>query len=262
MFWLDTKLGSKRRLQDECSRTSGKVSLVSPFLRLLRLDERGLWLQRLRVRSTAGNIRPLRIPWRCIPLFISAFGATAVTAQGGGTHPQYGVGLGRSIPTGAFRSDTTGEGFAGGWAATAHVTLQPLLRLQRFRLRIDATYAKNGANDRLKANLTNAFGQASDERMTLLGANASVTYPVATAWRFASFAFGGLGVWHSTISVSTAGASTHTGATKLAWQLGGEVTLGRLFLELRYVSVAAATGYPGTSFIPLTFGIHLGKRAR
>lgn len=185
-----------------------------------------------------------------------------MTAQGGGTHSEYGIGLGRSFPTGAFRSDTTGEGFARGWAATAHVTLQPLLRFQRFRLRIDATYAKNRANDRLKADLTNAFGQASDERMTLLGANASVAYPLATAGRFASFAFGGLGVWHSTISVSTAGASTHIGATKLAWQLGGEVTLGRLFLELRYVSVTAATGYPGTSFFPMTVGIRLGKRAR
>jgi hypothetical protein len=186
----------------------------------------------------------------------------AAAAQGGGTHPQYGVGLGRSIPTGAFRSDTTREGFAGGWVATAQLTLQPPLRLQRFRLRIDATYARNGANDRLKADLTNAFGQASDERMALLGMNASVAYPLAPASRFASSVFGGLGVWHSTITVSTGGASTHSSATKLAWQLGGEVSRGRLFLELRYVSVAAATGYPRISFFPLTVGMRLGKRAQ
>ena len=206
--------------------------------------------------------RTLRRTCWCPLLFISALGATAVAAQGAGTHPQYGLGLGRSIPTGAFRSDTTGEGFAGGWVATAHVTLQPLLRLQRLRLRIDATYARNGANDRLKTDLTTAFGQASDERMTLLGANASVAYPLAPASRFASSVFGGLGVWHSSITVSTGGASTHTGATKLAWELGGEVTRGRLFLELRYVSVAPATGYPGISFLPLTLGIRLGKSAR
>ena len=142
---------------------------------------------------------------------------------------------------------------------TGHVTLRAPLQLQRLRLRIDATYARNGANDRLKADLTTAFGQSADERMTLLGADASAVYPLAPASRFAPSLFGGMGVWHSTITVSVGGGSTHTSTTKLAWQLGGELTRGRLFLELRYVAVAAAKGYPRTSFFPVSVGVRLGK---
>ncbi len=190
--------------------------------------------------------------WWCLLVCICALGATPVAAQGART--QFGLGIGRSIPTGAFRSDTTGEGFTAGWLFTGHVTLRAPLRLQRLRLRIDATYARHDANDRLKADLTTAFGQPADEHMTLLGADANVVYPLARGSRFAPSLFGGIGVWHSSVSVSVGGASTNPGATKLAWQLGGEVTTGPLFLELRYVMIAAAKGYPRVSFFPVTLG--------
>jgi len=188
----------------------------------------------------------------CLLVCICAVGATPVAAQG--TRPQFGFGIGASIPTGAFRSDTTGEGFTDGWLFTGHVTLRAPLRLQRLRLRIDAGVARHDANDRLKADLTTAFGQPADEHMTLLGANANVVYPLARGSRFAPSLFGGIGVWHSSVSVSVGGASTHTSATKLAWQLGGEVTTGPIFLELRYVMIAAAKGYPRVSFFPVTLG--------
>ena len=190
--------------------------------------------------------------WWCLPILLCGFGATRAVAQGARSH--IGIGIGRSIPTGAFRSDTTGEGFAGGWAVTGHVTLRAPLQLQRLRLRIDATYARNGANDRLKADLTTAFGQPADEHMTLLGADANVVYPLARGSRFAPSLFGGIGVWHSSVSVSVGGASTNPSATKLAWQLGGEVTSGPIFLELRYVMIAAAKGYPRVSCFPVTLG--------
>ncbi len=177
--------------------------------------------------------------WWCLPVCICALGATPVAAQG--ARPQFGFGIGASIPTGAFRSDTTGEGFAGGWLFTGHVTLRAPLRLQRLRLRIDAGVARHDANDRLKADLTTAFGQPADEHMTLLGADANVVYP-------------------SSVSVSVGGASTNTSATKLGWQLGSEVTSGPIFLELRYVMIAAAKGYPRVSFFPVTLGARFGKR--
>ena len=194
----------------------------------------------------------MRTSWWCLSIFLCGFGATRAVAQG--TRPQFGIGIGRSIPTGAFRSDTTGEGFAGGWAVTGHVTLRAPLHLQRLRLRFDATYARNGANDRLKADLTTAFGQPADEHMTLLGTDANIVYPLARGSRFAPSVFSGIGVWHSRVSVTVGGASTHTSATKLAWQLGGEVTVGPIFLELRYVMIAAAKGYPRVSFFPVTLG--------
>ena len=173
-------------------------------------------------------------------LLLCALRATPVAAQGTGS--RFGVGIGRNITTGAFRSDTTGEGFAGAWLITGHAVLRApsLLRSERLRLRIDATIARHGANDQLKADLTNAFGQSADEHVTLIGLDANVAYPFARASRFAPSVFGGVGVWHSTVSVSVGGASTHTSATKLAWQVGGEVAPGRVFVELRYVMVAAA----------------------
>ena len=197
--------------------------------------------------------------WWCLSVCICAVGAPPVAAQG--ARPQFGFGIGRSIPTGAFRSDTTGEGFTGGWLLTGHVTLRAPLQPQRLRLRIDATYARHGANDRLKADLTTAFGQPADEHMTLLGADANVVYPLARGSRFAPSLFGGIGVWHSSVSVSVGGASTNTSATKLAWQLGGQVTSGPIFLELRYVMIAAAKGYPRVSFFPVTLGARFGTRA-
>ena len=198
-------------------------------------------------------------PWWYLPIFVCALGATRVAAQG--IRPQFGIGLGRNLPTGAFRSDTTGEGFTAGWLVTGHVTLRAPLRLQRLRLRIDATYARHHANDRLKADLTTAFGQSADEHMTLLGADANVMYPLARTSRFMPSVFGGIGLWHSAVTVAVGGASTHTSATKLAWQLGGEITSGLLFLELRYVMVAQAKGYPRTSFFPVSVGARFGKRA-
>jgi len=197
----------------------------------------------------------MKTSWWCLSVFLCGFGATRAVAQG--TRSHIGIGIGRSIPNGAFRSDTTGEGFVGGWVVTGHVTLRAPLQLQRLRLRIDAAYVRNGANDRLKADLTTAFGQSADERLTLLGADASAVYPLAPKSRFAPSLFGGIGMWHSTITVSVGGGSTHTSATKLAWQLGGELTLGRLFLELRYVAVGPAKGYPRTSFLPVSVGVRL-----
>jgi hypothetical protein len=144
---------------------------------------------------------------------------------------------------------------------TGHVALRPPAQVRKALLRLDATIARNGANDRLKADLTNAFGVTSDERITLLGANASVVYPLASGSRFAPSALAGLGLWHSTISVTAGSGSTSTSATKLGWQLGAEVARGSLFLDLRYVSVAAGKGYPRTSFFPVTLGFRFGKAA-
>jgi Outer membrane protein beta-barrel domain len=173
---------------------------------------------------------------------------------------QYGVGLGRGIPVGAFRSDKTGEGFSGGWVVTGHATLRPPVNVGRLQLRIDGTFAHNGANDQLKNDLTTAFGQPSDEHITLFGADASLVYPIKPGSRFAPAVFGGVGLWHSSVSVTTNGASSASGATKLGWQLGGEVTRGPVFVELRYVRIAAASGLPSASFLPLSVGMRFGAR--
>src|SRR5262245_42390666 len=101
------------------------------------------------------------MPRLWLPFLLYNLGATTAGAQD--AHSQFGFGIGRSIPTGAFRSDTTGQGFNGGWLLTGHATLRVPVLAPRFRLRIDATYAKHGANDQLKADLSTLFGQSADE---------------------------------------------------------------------------------------------------
>lgn len=187
-------------------------------------------------------------------LLFCAIGVAYASAQG--IQSQYGIGLGRIIPTGAFRSDTSGEGFDAAWALTAHVTLR--IPIRRLGLRIDAGFGRNGANEQLKDALTTAFGQPADETITLLGADASLLYALGLRSRFSYSVFGGVGIWHEAISVKAGSATSHSSVTKLAWQLGGELTYRVLFLELRYVSVAAATGYPRVSFFPLSVGVRFG----
>lgn len=186
-----------------------------------------------------------------------AFGVTTLTAQG--IRSQFGIGLGRAIPTGAFRGDTSGEGFDAAWMATVEVTLyRPRTP---FALRVDAGYGAPGANDRLKSDLTTALGQPADESIKLLGANAALTAALARGARVTPHLFGGVGVYRVTVAVTAGSTTTHNSATRLAWHLGGDVTYRALFLDIRYASVAAVSGFPKTTFFPVTVGLRFGERA-
>lgn len=181
----------------------------------------------------------------------------AACGQGQGTRPAFGIVLGRTIPTGDFHATASGEGFDGGWTAGGRLTLErPQSRLG---LRIDASYAQHGANDQLKADLTTALGQASDESMTLLGVDASLAYRLQPVSRLAPSLFGGVGLWYVSIGVTSGSATHHTTAFKPAWQLGGEVRYGSVFLEARYVAVAAMGGLPRATFFPIVLGLRFGK---
>src|SRR5260370_1428664 len=67
--------------------------------------------------------------------------------------------------------------------------------------------------------------------------------------------FGGVGVYHVTISVTAGGATTDNSAARLAWHVGGGVAYRALFLDIRYVSVAAVRGFPKTTLFPVTAGV-------
>jgi hypothetical protein len=196
--------------------------------------------------------------WLAALLLTCVLGVVAAPAQRPG--PQFAVGVGRSIPTGSFHQDGTGEGFTGSWTALGSVTL-PRVR-SRLGLRFDVGYAKHGANDRLKADLATALGQPADENTTLLGADASLVYPLKSQGRVVPAVFGGIGVWHQRVTVSTSGATSHNSATKLGWQLGGELAYRMVFLQLRYVGVSAASGFPSVSFFPVVAGVRFGSGAR
>src|SRR5216683_4959817 len=112
-------------------------------------------------------------------LFACGFGAPPVASQG--IAKQFAISLGRTIPTGDFHADSSGEGFDGGWTAAARVALKR--SRSPLELRIEAVYSGNGANDRLKSDLTTRFAQATDETVTLVGADAVVVYELARGRR-------------------------------------------------------------------------------
>ena len=189
---------------------------------------------------------------------VASLAAVSVAAQG--VHPQFGLGGGLTAPVGDYHSTTGGQGFSTAWQGLALLAFKlPVLPVG---FRIDATYGSNGANDRLKAALATQFGQPSEEETKLVGASVNLTYQSSSAARVKPYAIGGVGVYHTTISVSTSDSTTDHAATKLAWNLGGGLVLGlrgvALFFEARYVNVAAVSGFPRTTFLPFTTGIRFG----
>ncbi len=186
-----------------------------------------------------------------------ALGVPTLAAQG--IRSQFGIGLGRAIPTEAFRGDSSGEGFNASWLGRVEVTLhRPGLPLG---LRLDAAYSAHGGNDQLKSDLTTALGQPADESIKLLGANAALTAALGRGSRVTPHLFGGVGVYHVTVSVTAGSTTTQNSGTKLAWQVGGDLTYRALFLDIRYISVAAVSGFPRSTFVPVTVGLRFNEHS-
>ena len=189
---------------------------------------------------------------------VASLAAVSVAAQG--VHAQFGLGGGLTAPVGDYHSTAGGQGFSTAWHGLALLAFKlPVLPVG---LRVDLSYGSNGANNTLKDSLTTRVGAPTDEKTKLAGASVNLTYQSSSAARVKPYAIGGVGVYHTTISVSTSGSTSDRAATKLAWNLGGGLTLGlrgvALFLEARYVNVAAVSGFPRTTFLPFTTGIRFG----
>jgi len=170
--------------------------------------------------------------------------------------------MGLTVPVGAYHATASGQGFKTAWQGLALIALKP--PGLPVGLRVDAIYSANSANDRLKTDLTTALGQPTDEKTKLLGASLDVTYQSSSPARVKPYVIGGIGLYHTTISVSTSDSTTDDSATKPAWNLGGGVVCGLggvvLFVEARYVNVAAVSGFPKTTFLPITAGVRFGGR--
>jgi len=189
---------------------------------------------------------------------VASLAAVSVAAQG--VHPQFGLGGGLTAPVGDYHSTAGGQGFSTAWHALALFAFKlPVLPVG---FRVDVSYGSNGANNTLKDSLTNRVGAPTDEKTKLAGASVNLTYQSSSAARVKPYAIGGVGVYHTTISVNTSGSTTDRAATKLAWNLGGGLTVAlrgvALFFEARYVNVAAVSGFPRTTFMPFTTGIRFG----
>src|SRR2546430_14200748 len=102
-------------------------------------------------RSAAGALVMASLAW--------------ATGAAQGLHPQFGVGMGLTVPVGDYHATARGQGFNTAWQGLALVTLKP--PGLPVGLRVDATYNANSANQQLKADLTSAVGRPSDERTKL-----------------------------------------------------------------------------------------------
>jgi len=165
-----------------------------------------------------------------------------------------------AVPTGGYHSAANGEGFSSGWQAMALASFT--VPGWPVEVRVDGTYGTHDANDLLKADLTASLGQPTDEKTTLLGANIDLTYPFGSSSRVRPYVLGGIGAYHITISVTSGGSTADNAATKVAWNLGGGILYrlrsAALFLEARYIDVAAVSGFPRTTWVPIAAGIRFG----
>lgn len=191
---------------------------------------------------------------------VVAASLVTVSTAAQGVHPRFGLGAGLTVPVGDYHGTSGGQGFNSAWQGLALLAFKlPSLPVG---FRVDAAYGANSANDRLKNDLTTSLGQATDEKTKLVGASVSLTYQSSSPARVKPYAIGGLGLYHTTISVSNSDSTTDNSATKLTWNLGGGLVYGlrgaALFLEARYVNVAAVPGFPRTTFLPITGGVRFG----
>jgi opacity protein-like surface antigen len=195
-------------------------------------------------------------------LLVAALGAaTSAHAQLRG--PELGIAASVTFPTGDYHADRLGDGFNAGWQGMALLAFR--VPRSPWGLRLDGTYGVNDANDQLKADLTAQFGKPIDVKTKLLGGNFDLTYSLYSPGPVRAYVLGGLGVYHVTISIDSSGTTSNTSETKVAWNFGGGLnfSLGggsALFFEARYIDVAAVSGYPKTTFVPITAGIRVGGR--
>jgi opacity protein-like surface antigen len=186
--------------------------------------------------------------------------AATVAAQGGPAH--FGVGTGLAIPVGDYHAAARGEGFNTAWQPMVFVAFKP--RIIPAAVRLDITYGANNGNDQLNADLTTAIGQPAREQAKLVGINVDLVYPAAATARLQPYLVGGIGAYHTTVSVTVGDSTPSDAATKLAWNLGGGINYElrpiALFLEARYLSVAAVGPFPRTTLLPITTGVRFGGR--
>lgn len=193
---------------------------------------------------------------------VAAASLLAATVGAQSNAPRFGVGTGLAMPVGDYHSAANGEGFNTALEAMALVALKP--RFLPAFVRLDITYDANSGNDQLNGNLTTAFGKPAREEAKLVGANVDLVYAPASNARLQAYLLGGIGVYHTTITVTAGDSTANDAATKLAWNLGGGVSYGlgavALFFEARYVNVAAVTGFPRATVLPITTGLRFGGR--
>ena len=199
-------------------------------------------------------MRITRVAWGVVLGFVAPAVGAAQSVR-----PTFGLGIGLAVANGAYHSDQNGDGFDTGWVGSMLVGFK-MPKTPVF-VRFMGSYSENGANEQLQGDLTNTFGRPTDAKYHNLGGTLDIGYEFGTGFRRV-YIFGGGGPYHVRLSVTSGGATSDTSETKFAWNLGGGITwdvsnMG-IFLEARYVHVAAAFGLPEATFMPLQLGLRFG----
>lgn len=177
--------------------------------------------------------------------------------------PEYGVGGGLTVPTGDFHADARGEGYNTGWQGTAWVGFK-LLRTS-LGIRVDGSYGENGANDKLKADVTAVAGQPADAKTKLLGGSLNLTYEFRSSSPMKAYVLAGIGFYNTKVLVTSGNVTAEASATKLAWNGGAGFSYGvgsaALFLGVRYFAIPSPFG-PGSDvrYVPIIVGVGRGGK--
>ena len=200
--------------------------------------------------------------WSTAPRFALALAAVIrscpLAAQD--LRAEIGIAGSLTVPTSFYHhADSAGDGFKPGVFGLAVVGLK--LPKTPIGFRLDVSTGHNSANDSLKSHLSALVGAPADARIRLWGVLANATYNPQPASAARGYFLAGIGFYNVKFSASTSGGSADTSGTKLAWDVGGGLTVGSgavaWFFEARYLDVAAFAGIKPTGFVTTT-GIRVG----
>ncbi len=161
--------------------------------------------------------------------------------------PQVAIAAGATFPSGDFYSS---RGFKTGWQGVALVAFR--IGRSPVGFRLDGSYTANTSSDAIN-------GVPSDSKVELLGGDADLTVTLSSPTRVKVYLLGGVGRYKVTYSVTQRGFTTSLpGSGEWAYNVGGGLTLGALFFELRYVHVDGFGNGYSWILVPVMVGLRLG----
>ena len=176
-----------------------------------------------------------------------------------GVRVQFGAGGSLTFPVGFYHADPAGDGFTSALHGLALVDFKRPNAPVGFR--VDVTTGQHSANDSLKAHVTAAVGAPTDIKTNLFGGNVDLTYNFQPASAVRGYLLGGFGLYRVKVIAISGGTSIDTSVTRVAWNVGGGLTMGTgvvaAFLEVRYLDVGSFLAVKPTA-LSTTTGIRLG----
>lgn len=155
---------------------------------------------------------------------------------------RFGVAAGVTLPVGDYHA----AGFGAGWQGMALVAF----RIGRSPLgfRADGNYSTSTSHQPF-------LGSPNEERIEFLGADADLTLMDQSSRRVKPYVLAGPGVYRVSDAVSELYYGGHSASTGFAWNFGGGLTAGRLFVEARSVHTSGFGGrFPAWAFLSIAAG--------